>query len=234
MAAARRPWYQTRKWGGTLLLVYAIVFALFGILAWGVYSHPVLAPDVTITHLFQANQSPWLRITMIAVSTIGDVQFLSAGLLALAAVIFWLVDLRLEAIMIVVVTVTSDILDALIKSLVARPRPTAHLVDIISAATGNSFPSGHVLRSILGAAVLFRTHPLQGAPLVAHHPAGSLRTACNPGWPFARLPGSPLDKRCPGCLLVGWCLSGYLVVDLSLSKRERGACSKTRQNRASS
>lgn len=142
VAAARRPWYQTLKWGGTLLLVYAVLFALFGILAWGVYLHPVLAPDITITHLFQENQSPWLRFTMIAVSTIGDVQLLSAGLVALGAVIFWLVNLRLEAIMIVAVSVTSDILDALIKSIVARPRPTANLVDIIAAATGNSFPPG--------------------------------------------------------------------------------------------
>jgi membrane-associated phospholipid phosphatase len=107
--------------------------------------HPVLAPDVTITKVFQENQSPWLRTTMVAVSAIGDIQVLSAGLVVFATVIFWLVDLPLEAIMIIVVSATSGILDALIKSLVARPRPTARLVDIISAATGNSFPSGHVM-----------------------------------------------------------------------------------------
>jgi membrane-associated phospholipid phosphatase len=145
VAAARRPWYQTGKWGSTLLLVYAVLLAFFGILAWVVHFHPVLAPDVTITRLFQEDQSPWLRSIMIAVSAIGDMQLLSVGLITLGTVIFWLVDLRLEAIIIVVVSVTSDMLDALIKSLVARPRPTAHLVDIISAATGNSFPSGHVM-----------------------------------------------------------------------------------------
>jgi membrane-associated phospholipid phosphatase len=155
VAAARRPWYQTRRWGGTLLLVYVVLIILFGILAWGVYVHPVLAPDVTITHAFQENQSPWLRTAMLAVSAIGDIQVLSAGLVVLAAVIFWLVDLRLEAIMIVAVSVTSGILDALIKSIVARPRPTAHLVDIISAATGNSFPSGHVMSYVAFWGLLF-------------------------------------------------------------------------------
>ncbi len=80
VAAARRPWYQTRRWGTTLLLVYAVLLALFGLLAWVVYFHPILAPDVTITHVFQEDQSAWLRATMLAVSTIGDVQVLSASL----------------------------------------------------------------------------------------------------------------------------------------------------------
>lgn len=155
VAAAQRPWYQTRRWGSTLLLVYVVLLVLFGILAWGVYVHPVLAPDVTITQVFQENQSPWLRTTMLAVSAIGDIQLLSAGLVVLAAVIFWLVDLRLEAILIVAVSVTSGIVDALIKSIVARPRPTAHLVDIISAATGNSFPSGHVMSYVAFWGLLF-------------------------------------------------------------------------------
>ncbi len=155
VAAARRPWYQTRRWGGTLLLFYIILILLFGFLAWGVYVHPVLAPDVTITKVFQENQFPWLRTTMFAVSAIGDIQVLSAGLVVFATVIFWLVDLRLEAIMILVVSATSGILDALIKSLVARPRPTARLVDIISAATGNSFPSGHVMSYVAFWGLLF-------------------------------------------------------------------------------
>ncbi len=87
--------------------------------------------------------------------------------------------------------------------------------------------SCYVLRGILGSAFLFRPHPLQGAPLVANHTPDSFRTVGGPCWSFACLPGSPLDKRCFGRLHVGWCLSGYLVVDLSLSKRERDTCSKT-------
>ena len=155
VATARRPWYQTRKWGSALLLIYATLLALFGILAWVVYFHPVLALDVTITHLFQENQSSWLRFTMMAVSAIGNVQLLSAGLVALDVVTFGLMDLRLEAIVIVVVSATSDLLDALMKSLVARPRPSAGLVDIITAATGNSFPSGHVMSYVAFWGLLF-------------------------------------------------------------------------------
>jgi membrane-associated phospholipid phosphatase len=155
VAAERRPWYQTRRWGGMLLLVYVVLMLLFGILAWGVSVHPVLAPDVTITQVFQENRSSWLRTSMLAVSAFGDMQLLSAGLIVLATIIFWLMDLRLEAMLIVVVSVTSGMLDALIKFLVARPRPTAHLVDILSAATGNSFPSGHVMSYVAFWGLLF-------------------------------------------------------------------------------
>ncbi len=155
VAAARRPWYQTRKWGSALLLVYIVLLVLFGMLAWVVYFHPVLAIDVTITRLFQENQSAWLRSTMQAVSAIGNVQLLSAGLVALGTVTFWVLDLRLEALVIAAVSGVSDLLDALIKSLVARPRPSARLVDIIAAATGNSFPSGHVMSYVAFWGLLF-------------------------------------------------------------------------------
>ena len=155
VAAARKPWYQTRKWGFLLLTIDAILIALFAFLAIWVAYHPVLAIDVTITRDFQANQSPWLRYTMLAVSYIGNVMVLSAGLVALVAVLFWILDLRLEAIMVVVVSATSDILDGLIKLIVARPRPSASLVEIIQSANGLSFPSGHVMSYVALWGLLF-------------------------------------------------------------------------------
>jgi hypothetical protein len=83
VAAARMPWYQTRKWGTVLLVVYAALLVLFGLLAWWVASHPILAIDITITRDFQENQAPWLRTTMIAVSYIGNMLVLSIGLVLL-------------------------------------------------------------------------------------------------------------------------------------------------------
>ena len=58
---ARRPWYQVVKWGRMLIVVYTMLFVLFGLLAWWVFYHPVLAIDVTITREFQENPSPWLQ-----------------------------------------------------------------------------------------------------------------------------------------------------------------------------
>jgi membrane-associated phospholipid phosphatase len=155
VASARKPWYQTRKWGSLLLLVYAVLLALFSLLAWWVAYHPILAIDVTITREFQENKTPWLSFIMIAVSYIGNVLLLSVGLVALAALFFWIVDLRLEAITVVVVSATSAFLNGLIKLLVARPRPSASLVEIIQAAGGNSFPSGHVMSYVAFWGLLF-------------------------------------------------------------------------------
>ena len=155
VAAARRPWYQTVKWGRILIVVYAIQLSLFALLAFWVSIHPVLAIDVTITHEFQENQSPWLQFTMAAVSYMGNVAALSFGLVVLAGVISWAVDLRLEAITIVVLSLVSALLNGLIKTIVARPRPNASLVEIFQAAGGNSFPSGHVMSYVAFWGLLF-------------------------------------------------------------------------------
>jgi len=92
---------------------------------------------------------------MSAVSYMGNVAVLSVGLIALAAVLFWIADLRLEAITIVVVTATSGILNAVIKLIVARPRPSASLVEILQTASGLSFPSGHVMSYVAFWGLLF-------------------------------------------------------------------------------
>jgi len=155
VAVARKPWYQTRKWGFLLLTIDVILLALFGLLAIWIAYHPVLAIDVTITRDFQANQSTWLGYTMLAVSYLGNTMALSAGLIALTAILFWILDLRLEAILIVFVSATSGILNSLIKLIVARPRPSASLVEIIQASSGSSFPSGHVMSYVAFWGLLF-------------------------------------------------------------------------------
>jgi len=155
VASARRPWYQSIRWGRILLIVYAMLIALFALLSWWVFYHPVLAIDVTITHEFQENQAPWLRFIMLAVSFTGNVTALSLGLIVLATALFWIVDLRLEAVMVVALSATSALLNGLIKIIVARPRPTSSLVEIIQNASGNSFPSGHVMAYIAFWGLLF-------------------------------------------------------------------------------
>lgn len=152
---AGRPWYQVVKWGRILIIVYAIFFVLFGLLAWWVFYHPVITIDVTITREFQENQSPWLQYAMVAVSYIGNTALLALGLIILAVVLLCIVDLRLEAVMVVAVSAVSSILNWLIKYLVARPRPTSSLVDVIQHAGGSSFPSGHVMSYVAFWGLLF-------------------------------------------------------------------------------
>lgn len=155
VAEARRPWYQIARWGRLLLLFYVIEAALFALLGWWVHYHPVLSVDITITREFQENHSAWLQFLMNAVSYIGYNLPLSVGLIVVAALIFWLVDLRLEAILIVANSAVSSLLNGLIKVIVARPRPSASLVEVLSKAGGQSFPSGHVMAYVALWGLLF-------------------------------------------------------------------------------
>ncbi len=149
------PWYRASKRAYLLIGIYAVQLALFALLAWFVRVHPVIAIDVAITREFQENQAPWLSITMLAVSWLGFQALLFAVLILVTAAVFWLVRLRLEAIIIVALNVVSSLLNGLIKVIVERPRPTAKLVDILYAASGQSFPSGHVMSYMAFFGLLF-------------------------------------------------------------------------------
>lgn len=155
VAAARRPWYHAIRRGGILLGVDAVVLTLFGLLAVVVYLHPILPVDIAITREFQENHAPWLRYTMLAVSYLGTNFLLFAFLIALTAGIFWVVGLRLEALVVVSLSAVSAPLNGLIKLIVARPRPMAPVVEVIQIASGLSFPSGHVMSYIAFWGLLF-------------------------------------------------------------------------------
>jgi len=155
VAAARLPWYRRLKRGYIFLGVYGVMLLLFALLATFVHFHPVLSVDVTITKEFQENQNPWLSGIMTAVSYIGYQNWLSIGLVVLAAVILWVVDLRLEAVFVAVVYAISGLLDGLIKLIVGRPRPNASLVEVFRVASGQSFPSGHVMSYVAFWGLLF-------------------------------------------------------------------------------
>lgn len=154
VTASRRSWYHRRRIALILLGVYALQLTLFAVLAWWVHYHPILAIDVAITREFQENPAPWLKIIMIVVSYPGS-TFILLALILLTAIIFWVVDLRLEALFVIGLSAVSEGLNVLLKILVARPRPTRHLVEVFQAATGQSFPSGHVMAYLAYWGLLF-------------------------------------------------------------------------------
>jgi undecaprenyl-diphosphatase len=155
VARSREPWYWTLRRGQILSVIYIIAFILFTLLAWFVHIHPILAIDVAISQEFQENSAPWLRFTMIAVSYPGYHLVLFSGLIVLTALIFWLLQLRLEALLILAESAVSSLLNVPIKLIVARPRPAEPMVDIIQAAHGPSFPSGHVMSYVAFWGLLF-------------------------------------------------------------------------------
>jgi membrane-associated phospholipid phosphatase len=155
VTAARRPWYEAIHWGFILLVVYAVQLTLFALLAFWVHIHPILPVDVAITQEFQESQSPWLRFTMLAVSYLGSNAILFSLLVLLTALVFWELRLRLEALVIISLSVVSSVLNGVIKLLVARPRPKAPLVEILQVVNGQSFPSGHVMSYLAYFGLLF-------------------------------------------------------------------------------
>lgn len=153
--SGREPWYRSSRRTRILAIIYFIQFLLFTALALFVHFNPVLPIDVAITKEFQENKAPWLQSLMIAVSFLGNQLILFSVLILITAIAFWLVRLRLEALIIVALSVVSSIINFLLKLLVSRPRPTARLVDILQSANGQSFPSGHVMSYVAFWGLLF-------------------------------------------------------------------------------
>ena len=152
---SHEPWYRVSRRAIALIIAYMIVFVLFLLLAWFVHVHPILSIDILITREFQENQAPWLKISMIAISYLGSNGLIFAALIFLTALAFWIVRLRLEALLILVLSVVSNLLNLAIKIIVGRPRPTSSVVDIITSASGQSFPSGHVMAYVAFFGLLF-------------------------------------------------------------------------------
>ncbi len=148
-------WSRASKRTQTLIITYMVIFVIFLILALFVHIHPILPIDVAITQEFQEQRHPWLKSFMVAVSFLGSQVLLFTFLILLTAVLFWLIQLRLEAIMILGLSGVSAALNQLIKFLVSRPRPTSSLVEIFQQASGQSFPSGHVMSYLAYWGLLF-------------------------------------------------------------------------------
>jgi membrane-associated phospholipid phosphatase len=152
---SREPWYRASRRAQVLICIYIVEFVLFTLLAVYVHFNPILPVDVAITREFQEHQMPLLKGFMVAISYLGNQSLVFAALISLTVLFFWLVRLRLEAVLIASLSIVSDILNILIKVLVSRPRPTTQLVAVFQHATGQSFPSGHVMSYVAFWGLLF-------------------------------------------------------------------------------
>ena len=131
--------YRTRIFAVLAVLALFIFGGLTILVTGGLTSDA----DVTVTRAVQSLTTPWVAALMIGVSWIGFPP--QAPLLVIGvAALFWLAGYRVEAGF-AVAAAASTILTETIKHLVSRPRPGSDLVEVISSASGHSFPSGHVL-----------------------------------------------------------------------------------------
>src|SRR6266446_648057 len=129
---------------GTILLAFYL-WLLSGALMFSFIARRTqfFPGDRSITAALQKQQNPWIRRFMIAISEIGFPS-ISIPLTLGVSGIFLALRFRLEAIFILL-TSSSNLLNALVKRLIKRPRPTAELVTVVRVINEPSFPSGHVM-----------------------------------------------------------------------------------------
>ena len=129
--------------GAIILAFYFWVLSGVILFSWIARRTQFFPGDRSITRTLQNRRNPWLRRLMIGISEPGFPR-VSVPLTAGIAGIFWFLRFRLEAIFLIVST-TSNILNALIKRVIKRPRPTNELVTVARVINEPSFPSGHVM-----------------------------------------------------------------------------------------
>jgi len=127
-----------RQWLWPLALAAAILFALDTYL---VATKPLLPFDVPIARFVQS--FPWGPMTYVFEAINFTAGYVQVAVGAAAVVFIFLVERRAAYLM--AIGSAANLLDNLIKPLVARPRPSAGLVHILTPAPGFSYPSGHAV-----------------------------------------------------------------------------------------
>jgi len=132
---------------GTMFLAFYL-WLLSGavMLSWIAQRTQFFPGDMAITKILQKRKNPLVRKFMLGISEIGFPK-LSIPLSISFAAIFWVLRFRLEAFFILL-TSSSHLLNALVKRLIKRPRPTDELVTVARVINEPSFPSGHVMHYI--------------------------------------------------------------------------------------
>ena len=103
--------------------------------------------DVTIARAVQSLRLPGLGVASEALYRAGLFPYFQTIAIGIAALLFWRGH-RLASTF-VLLAVAARGAAGLLKEIVERPRPSSPLVDVSEQAGGFSFPSGHVLGTVL-------------------------------------------------------------------------------------
>ena len=104
--------------------------------------------EVDTSTWVQSWRSDWLDSVMKAVSAAGD-ELVAAAIVVLVTLALLVRGLRSEAGLIIGATVSGYAVRTAVKLVVARPRPSSALVEVVEQTDGYSFPSGHVLHYVV-------------------------------------------------------------------------------------
>lgn len=132
---------------GTMFLAFYL-WLLSGLIMLSLFARrtDLFPGDMSITAQLQKRRWPWLRKFFYGVSEVGFPKWAAPQTVGLAA-IFWALRFRLEAIFILL-TSSSTLLNAIVKRVIKRPRPTPERVTVVRVINEPSFPSGHVMHYV--------------------------------------------------------------------------------------
>lgn len=122
---------------------YIGALALFALLAVMAHLYSYFGWDLAASKGLQNLSSPATFTFMRAVSLFGD-KWIPWALAALTTILFLSFGRRSEAAALALSTGGGELLNTLLKRLIARPRPSSELVAVFRALKTQSFPSGHV------------------------------------------------------------------------------------------
>jgi undecaprenyl-diphosphatase len=132
------PGQAARKWLGPLTLVVALLFVVDTYL---VATRPLLPFDVPIASFVQTFSWGPLTYVFDLINITAGYWQVAVGAAAVLVLLIW----ERRAGYLIAIGSVSSLLDNLIKLWMARQRPTADLVHILTPAPGYSFPSGHAV-----------------------------------------------------------------------------------------
>ncbi len=126
-------------------VTYLVALGVFAYFAAVVVNFPW---EVTVSTTVQSWQSAWLDTTMKAISDLG-VLVVAAPLVAITAVALFIAGWRAESIFMVLTPSAGRLVTLFVKEIVDRPRPSESVVHVLQDAASASFPSGHVVNSVV-------------------------------------------------------------------------------------
>lgn len=100
--------------------------------------------ELRVSRWVQSWRTPWLDTVMRGISTSGLLAVVGPVVL-LASAALYLRGRRAEGLMLLATAGVGRIVALGVKALVARPRPSDDLVQVLQEGDGYSFPSGHVM-----------------------------------------------------------------------------------------
>jgi len=175
----------------------------------------VVSVDRRWLSLLISHRTPWVTTASRAVTWLGDVRILSV-LVGLVAIALVLRHERIHAVLLAAATWGAAALDAVVKAVLARPRPPVSRQ--VVAAAGSAFPSGHAVQAaaFYGALAWILARHLRGrsqriviwsAAIVCTGLVGTSRVYLGVHWPS--------DVGAGWAVGVGWlavCVGGVLAM----------------------